>query len=173
MTTHTHQTAPTQFVEANGIRFAYRRFGKTGGVPIMMNIHFRGTMGHWDPVISDGLAEGREVILFDNAGVGASSGQVPATLPDMARDAIAFIRALGISKTDVLGYSIGGKIAQEIKPDLARKLVLVGTGPRGADTAARTTALAVCAIRRLAERRPSINRSTLLAPICRRSGPGR
>src|ERR1700753_2299764 len=139
----THDTAPTQFVEANGIRFAYRRFGKTGGVPIVMNIHFRGTMDHWDPVITDGLAERREVILFDNAGVGASSGSVPETFPDMARDAIAFIRALGISKTDVLGYSIGGKIAQEIAvqaPDLVRKLVLVGTGPRGADTAASKSA---------------------------------
>jgi pimeloyl-ACP methyl ester carboxylesterase len=133
-----HDTAPTKFVEANGIRFAYRRFGKAGGVPLVMNIHFRGTMDHWDPVITDGLAQNREVILFDNAGVGASSGEVPATFPDMARDAIAFIRALGIGRADILGYSIGGKIAQEIAvqaPDLVRKLVLVGTGPRGADTA--------------------------------------
>jgi pimeloyl-ACP methyl ester carboxylesterase len=143
MTTYTHQTAPTQFVEATGIRFAYRRFGKTGSVPIVMNIHFRGTMDHWDPVITDGLAERREVIMFDNAGVGASSGEVPPTFPDMARDAIAFIKALGISKADILGYSIGGKIAQEIAvqaPDLVRKLVLVGTGPRGADTAASKAA---------------------------------
>jgi pimeloyl-ACP methyl ester carboxylesterase len=139
MTTHTHQTAPTQFVEANGIRFAYRRFGKTGGVPIVMNIHFRGTMDHWDPVVTDGLAQGREVILFDNAGVGASSGETPADFLAMAADAIAFIKALGIGKTDILGYSIGGKVAQEIAvqaPDLVRKLVLIGTGPRGADTAA-------------------------------------
>jgi pimeloyl-ACP methyl ester carboxylesterase len=143
MTTHTHQTAPTQFVEANGIRFAYRHFGKAGGVPIVMNIHFRGTMDHWDPVITDGLAERREVVLFDNAGVGASSGEVPPTFPDMARDAIAFIKTLWISKADVLGYSIGGKIAQEIAvqaPDVVRKLVLIGTGPRGADTAASKSA---------------------------------
>jgi pimeloyl-ACP methyl ester carboxylesterase len=94
-------------------------------------------------VITDGLAERREVILFDNAGVGASSGDVPETFPDMARDAIAFIRALGINKTDVLGYSIGGKIAQEIAvqaSDLVRKLVLVGTGPRGADMGASKAA---------------------------------
>jgi pimeloyl-ACP methyl ester carboxylesterase len=139
MTTHTHQTAPTQFVEANGIRFAYRRFGKTGGVPIVMNIHFRGTMDHWDPLITDGFAERREVILFDNAGIGASSGETPASIPAMGTDAISFIRALGIGKTDILGYSIGGKVAQEIvvqAPDLVRKLILVGTGPRGADTAA-------------------------------------
>jgi pimeloyl-ACP methyl ester carboxylesterase len=143
VTTHTHQTAPTQFVEADGIRFAYRRFGKTGSVPIVMNIHFRGTMDHWDPLITDGLAERSEVILFDNAGVGASSGEVPPTFPDMAADAIAFIKALGIGKADVLGYSIGGKIAQEIAvqaPGLVRKLVLVGTGPRGADTAASRSA---------------------------------
>jgi pimeloyl-ACP methyl ester carboxylesterase len=143
MTTHTHQTAPTQFVEANGIRFAYRRFGKTGGVPIVMNMHFRGTMDHWDPAVTDGLAVQREVILFDNAGIGASSGQTPPTIPAMATDAITFIKALGISKTDILGYSIGGKVAQEIvvqAPDLVRKLVLVGTGPRGADTAASKSA---------------------------------
>ncbi len=139
MTTHTHDTVPTQFVEANGIRFAYRRFGKTGGVPVVMNIHFRGTMDHWDPAVTDGLAQEREVILFDNAGIGASSGVTPSTIPGMATDAVAFIKALGLTEVDVFGYSVGGKVAQEIAvqaPDLVRKLVLVGTGPRGADTAA-------------------------------------
>ena len=139
MTTYTHDTVPTQFVEGNGIRFAYRRFGKTGGVPIVLFIHFRGTMDHWDPAVTDGLAQDREVILFDNAGIGASSGTTPDTIPAMATDAIAFIKALGIGKTDVLSYSIGGKVAQEIAvqaPDLVRKLILVGTGPRGADSAA-------------------------------------
>jgi pimeloyl-ACP methyl ester carboxylesterase len=143
MTTHTHDTAPTRFVEAGGVRFAYRRFGRTGGVPIVMNIHFRGTMDHWDPLITDGLAQQREVILFDNAGIGASSGETPATVPGMATHAIGFIKALGIGETDVLGYSIGGKVAQEIvvqAPDLVRKLILVGTGPRGADTAASKSA---------------------------------
>jgi pimeloyl-ACP methyl ester carboxylesterase len=143
MTNYTHQTAPTQFVEANGIRFAYRRFGKTAGVPFVMNLHFRGTMDHWDPAVTDGLAQHREVILFDNAGIGASSGETPASFPDAATDAIAFIKALGIGKADVLGYSIGGKIAQEIAvqaPDLVRKLLLLGTGPRGADTAASKSA---------------------------------
>ena len=139
MTAYTHDTVPTRFVEANGIRFAYRRFGREGGVPIVMNIHFRGTMDHWDPAVTDGLAQQCEVILFDNAGIGASSGVTPANIPDMATDAIAFIKALGIGKADILGYSIGGKVAQEIvvqAPDLVRKLILVGTGPRGADTAA-------------------------------------
>ena len=143
MTTYTHDTVPTQFVEADGIRFAYRRFGKTGGVPIVMNVHFRGTMDHWDPAVTDGLAQQREVILFDNAGIGATSGETPATIAGMAANAVAFIKALGIGKTDVLGYSIGGKVAQEIAvqaPDLIRKLVLVGTGPRGADTAASKSA---------------------------------
>jgi pimeloyl-ACP methyl ester carboxylesterase len=137
MTTCTHDTVPTQFVEADGVRFAYRRFGKTGGVPLVMNVHFRGTMDHWDPAVTDGLARQREVILFDNAGIGASTGKTPASIPAMATDAIAFIKALRISKADILGYSIGGKVAQEIAvqaPDLVRKLILVGTGPRGADT---------------------------------------
>ena len=135
--TTTHNTAATQYVEANGIRFAYRRFGNRGDVPIVLNIHFRGTMDHWDPAVTDGLAQHREVILFDNAGIGASSGETPATISGMAADAVTFIKALGIEKTDVLGYSIGGKVAQEIAvqaPDLVRKLILVGTGPRGADT---------------------------------------
>ncbi len=139
MTTYTHDTVPTRFVEADGIRFAYRRFGKAGAIPIVMNIHFRGTMDHWDPAVTDGLAQQREVILFDNAGIGASSGQTPATFQAMAANAIAFINALGIRKADILGYSIGGKIAQEITvqaPGLVRKLLLLGTGPRGADTAA-------------------------------------
>ena len=76
---HTHQTAPTQFVEANGIRFAYRRFGKSGGVPLVLNQHFTGTMDHWDPPVTDGFANDREVILFNNAGVSSSSGEIPTT----------------------------------------------------------------------------------------------
>ncbi len=88
---HTHQTAPTQFVEANGIRFAYRRFGKSGGVPLVFNQHFTGTMDHWDPAVTDGFAKDREVILFNNAGVSSSSGEVPTSIEDMAANAIAFI----------------------------------------------------------------------------------
>jgi pimeloyl-ACP methyl ester carboxylesterase len=136
MRTHMHQTAPTQFVEANGIRFAYRRFGKTGGVPLIFNQHFRGTMDYWDPTVTDGLAKNREVILFNNAGVSSSSGRVPTSFQEMGANAITFIKALGLSKVDVLGFSIGGMVAQEIAvqaPDLVRRLILVGTGPRGAD----------------------------------------
>ena len=134
--TYTHQTAPTQFTEANGIRFAYRRFGAAKGVPIVLNQHFRGSLDYWDPAVTDGLAKTREVILFDNAGIGASSGEVPPSIPQMGANAIAFIRALDLPKVDVLGFSIGGMVAQEIglqAPDLVRKLILVGTGPRGAN----------------------------------------
>ena len=134
MTTHTHQTAPTQFVEADGVRFAYRRFGKTGGVPLVFNQHFTGTMDHWDPAVTDGLAQEREVILFNNAGVSSTSGEVPTTFQGMGANAIAFIKAIKLTKVDVLGFSIGGFVAQEITlqaPNLVRKLVLVGTGPRG------------------------------------------
>jgi pimeloyl-ACP methyl ester carboxylesterase len=134
MIQHTHQTAPTQFVEANGIRFAYRRFGKASGVPIVFNQHYIGTMDYWDPTVTDGLARDREVILFDNAGVSSSSGEVPTTFKQMGANAVAFSQALRLNKADVLGFSIGGMVAQEIAlqaPDLVRKLILVGTGPRG------------------------------------------
>src|ERR1700682_3178677 len=133
---HTHQTAPTQFVEANGIRFAYRRFGKSGGVPLVLNQHFTGTMDHWDPAVTDGLAATREVILFNNAGISSTSGEVPASVEEMAVNAAAFIRALGLAKVDVLGFSLGGLVAQEITlqaSDLVRRLVLVGTGPRSGE----------------------------------------
>jgi pimeloyl-ACP methyl ester carboxylesterase len=140
---HSHQTAPTQFVEANGIRFAYRRFGKAGGVPLVFNQHFTGTMDYWDPAVTDGLAQTREVILFNNAGVASSSGEVPTSFPEMGKNGIAFVKALGLSKVDVLGFSIGGMVAQEITyqgGDLVRRLILVGTGPRGADMSASQSA---------------------------------
>src|ERR1700760_483401 len=83
VTSYTHQTAPTQYVEANGIRFAYRRFGKVRGVPLVFNQHFTGTLDHWDPAVTDGLAATREVILFDNAGVSSSSGETPSSFQEM------------------------------------------------------------------------------------------
>jgi pimeloyl-ACP methyl ester carboxylesterase len=100
MTQYCHQTAPTQFVEANGIRFAYRRFGKAGGVPIVFNLHYLGTMDYWDPEVTNGLARDREVILFDNAGVSSSSGEVPTTFEQMGANAIAFSQALGLKKAE-------------------------------------------------------------------------
>ena len=128
MNTYTHQTAPTQYVEAAGVRFAYRRFGKLGGVPLVFNMHFTGTMDHWDPLVTDGFAATREVILFDNAGISSSTGEVPTTFEKMGANAIAFIKALGLKQVDVLGFSIGGFVAQEITlqaPELARR-----AGPR-------------------------------------------
>jgi pimeloyl-ACP methyl ester carboxylesterase len=142
---HPHQTAPTLFVNANGIRFAYRRFGKAGGVPIVFNQHYLGTMDYWDPAVTDGLARDREVILFNNAGVSSSSGEVPTTFEQMGANAVAFIGALRLNKVDVLGFSIGGMVAQEITlqaPDLVRKLILVGTGPRGGEGMALLTTVA-------------------------------
>lgn len=143
--TYTHQTAPTQFIEANGVRFAYRRFGKAGGAPIVFNQHYTGTMDYWDPAVTDGLARSREVILFNNAGVSNSSGETPSSFQEMGANAIAFIRALGLEQVDVLGISIGGFVAQEIAlqgGDLVRKVILVGTGHRGNDmTASRSAAI--------------------------------
>jgi pimeloyl-ACP methyl ester carboxylesterase len=142
MTQHNHQTAPTQFVEANGVRFAYRRFGKAAGVPLVFNQHFTGTMDHWDPAVTDGFAKDREVILFNNAGISSSSGDVPTRIEKMGANAVAFIKALRLTKVDVLGFSIGGFVAQEIAlqaPDLVRQLVLVATGPRGGEGMATLT----------------------------------
>src|SRR6266566_3796041 len=134
MNNYTHQTAPTQFVEANRIRFAYRRFGKTGGVPLVFSQHYIGTMDYWDPTVTDGLARDREVILFNNAGVSSSSGEVPTTFEQMGANAIAFIKALGLKQVDLFGFSIGGMVVQEITlqaPDLVRRLIVDGAGPRG------------------------------------------
>jgi pimeloyl-ACP methyl ester carboxylesterase len=133
---HTHQTAPTQFVEANGIRLAYRRFGKAGGVPLVFMQHFRGGMDHWDPTVTDGFAEHRPIILFDNAGVAASTGETPDTIDAMADHAADFIGALGLAQIDLLGFSIGGYIAQTLalrRPELIRRLILAGTGPRAGE----------------------------------------
>src|SRR5712692_7714381 len=142
MTQHSHQTAPTQFVNAAGVRSAYRRFGKSGGVPLVFNMHFTGTMDHWDPALTDGFAHDREVILFDNAGVSSSSGEVPTSIEEMGLHAAGFIDALGIKRLDALGFSMGGLVAQQFtidRPDLVRKLILVGTGPRSGEGMASLT----------------------------------
>jgi pimeloyl-ACP methyl ester carboxylesterase len=139
---YTHQTAPTKFVEAAGIRFAYRRFGAKIDIPLLFFMHFTGTMDHWDPALIDGFAQDREVILFNNAGVSSSSGEVPTSIEEMAQHAAAFTDALGIRKLDALGFSMGGFIAQQFtidRPDLVRKLILVGTGPRSGEGMASLT----------------------------------
>ena len=136
MTQHTHDTAPTEYVEADGVRFAYRRFGTPGRTPVVFFQHFMGNLDDHDPAISDGFAVDREVILFNNTGVSSTSGVVPETIERMAVDAAAFIDALGLATVDLVGHSMGGLVAQEVaiqRPDLARRVVLVGTGPRGGE----------------------------------------
>jgi pimeloyl-ACP methyl ester carboxylesterase len=133
---HTHNTAPTQFVEADGARFAYRRFGTAVGTPMVLLQHFMGNLDNYDPAITDALAAGREVILTDNAGVGLSTGTAPHTVAGMARDAASLIDALGLEHVDLFGFSMGGYVAQQIavdRPELVRRLILVGTGPRGGE----------------------------------------
>jgi pimeloyl-ACP methyl ester carboxylesterase len=103
-------------------------------VPLVFNQHYIGTMDYWDPLVTDGLARDREVILFNNAGVSSSSGEVPTTFEQMGANAVAFIKALGLKQVDIFGFSIGGMVAQEIvlqAPDLVRRLIVDGTGPRG------------------------------------------
>ena len=132
----THDTVPTRFVKANGITFASRRWGVKDNIPIVLTQFFRGTMDNFDPAITDALASRREVILFDNTGVGSSSGSAKTTVDEMAVDTEAFIDALGLRQVDLMGHSMGGEVAQLIasaRPDLVRRLVLVGTGPRGGD----------------------------------------
>src|ERR1700686_4489202 len=114
MSTYTAVTAPTQFVEANSIRFAYRRWGKRSGLPLVFNHHLNGNLDNWDPAVLDGLAKEREVIIFNNAGVASSSGGVPATFGGMGRNAEAFVDGLGVKHIGLLGFSFGGMVAQEI-----------------------------------------------------------
>ena len=135
---HTHLTAPTRLVEVNGDQFAYRRWGNsaTDQPPLFFLQHFRGGMDHWDPLMTDGLAAGREVILFNGRGVASSTGTPRTRIEDMADDAAAVIRALGLRQVDVLGFSLGGFQALDLTwrhPELVRKLMLLGTGPRGGD----------------------------------------
>jgi pimeloyl-ACP methyl ester carboxylesterase len=132
----THLTAPTRFVDVDGEKFAYRRWGNStaGQPPIFLLQHFRGGMDHWDPLMTDGLAAGREVILYNGRGIASSTGQPRTRIEHMADDAAAVIRALGLRQVDVLGFSLGGFQAQDLTrrhPDLVRKLMLLGTGPRG------------------------------------------
>jgi pimeloyl-ACP methyl ester carboxylesterase len=133
---HMHNAAPTRFVETTGTRFAYRRFGNPVGTPIVLLQHFMGNLDNYDPAITDALATGREVILTDNTGVGLSTGAAPETVTEMARDAASLIDALNLEQVDLFGFSMGGYVAQQIavdRPKLVRRLILVGTGPRGGD----------------------------------------
>src|ERR1019366_5809954 len=132
----TLETAPTRYVEGSGIRFAYRQLGPSTGTPLILLQHFSGNIDAWDPAVVNALALDRPVIAFDNAGVGRSTGQTPDNVASMARDAITFIQLLGFSKVDLLGYSLGGCVAQQMAAEhrqLIRKLILVGTAPQGGE----------------------------------------
>jgi pimeloyl-ACP methyl ester carboxylesterase len=135
-TTASNISAPTRFLEANGESYAYRKFGAGQAPPLLFLQHFTGTLDNWDPAVTDPLANEREVILFDNAGVGRSSGEVPKTISGMANHAITFLDGLGISCCDVVGYSLGGMVALQMvqdRPSIFRKMILVGTAPRGGE----------------------------------------
>jgi pimeloyl-ACP methyl ester carboxylesterase len=129
-------TAPTQFIETRLETYAYRRFGRGAPPPVVFLQHFTGTLDNWDPAVTDALAEGREVILFESAGVGRSTGAVPDTIPGMAAHLLAFADALGLTQVDLLGFSLGGMVAQQAaldRPSLVRKMLLVGTAPQGGE----------------------------------------
>ncbi|MEU4841829.1 alpha/beta fold hydrolase [Nocardia testacea] len=135
MAPETHHTAPTQFAEAEGVRYAYRRLGPEGGVPLVMLQHFTGNLDNWDPALVDALAAEREVILVDYPGVASSTGTPATTVAKMAQQMISFTVALGLEQIDLLGFSIGGFVAQDmalVRPRLIRRMILVGTGPKGA-----------------------------------------
>jgi pimeloyl-ACP methyl ester carboxylesterase len=129
-------TATTQFLQADSETYAYRRFGAGSGLPVLCLQHFTGTLDNWDPAVTDALASGREVILFESAGLGRSSGKVPDTVAGMAKHALTFLERLGLKTCDVLGYSLGGMVAQQMaqdQPSIFRRMILVGTAPRGGE----------------------------------------
>jgi pimeloyl-ACP methyl ester carboxylesterase len=132
----TWQNVPTHTINGGGVEFAYRQLGPRTGVPVVFLTHLAAVLDNWDPRVVDGIAAKHRVITFDNRGVGASSGATPATIEEMARDAVAFIRALGFDQVDLFGLSMGGMIAQVIaqqQPQLVRKMIIAGTGPAGGE----------------------------------------
>jgi pimeloyl-ACP methyl ester carboxylesterase len=137
-TSTTTSTAPTRFVDVTSQKYAYRRFGvqHTSALRLLCLQHFTGTLDNWDPAVTDPLALAREVILFDNAGIGRSTGTVPETVAGMAAHTFAFLDGLGIDRCDVLGFSLGGMVAQQMvldRPAIFRRMILVGTAPRGGE----------------------------------------
>jgi pimeloyl-ACP methyl ester carboxylesterase len=133
----THETAPTQFAETGGgIRFAYRRFGRRGGTPLLLLNYFATNLDKWDPKVTNGFAAERDVILFDYPGIGGSSGETPSTVAALTKARVEFCRALALTRFDVLGFSLGGMIAQQLAadhPEMVRRIILSGTGPRGGE----------------------------------------
>ncbi|MGZ3329066.1 MAG: alpha/beta fold hydrolase [Xanthobacteraceae bacterium] len=132
----TFEDAATKSVDVNGTKFVFREIAEKGGVPVVFLHHLTAVLDDWDPRVVDGLAAKHHVIAFDNRGVGGSGGSTPKTVEEMARDAVAFIGALGFSKVDLLGFSLGGFVCQAIaqqQPGLVRKIILAGTGPAGGE----------------------------------------
>jgi pimeloyl-ACP methyl ester carboxylesterase len=128
------EIAPTQLQTVGDIHIAYREIGAASGVPVIFLNHLGAVLDNWDPRVVDGIAAKHRVIVFDNCGIGASGGLTPDTIETMARDAIAFIRALGLKQVDLLGFSLGGMVSQvivQLEPQLVRKMILAGTGPAG------------------------------------------
>ncbi len=131
---YTQETAPTQYIEVDGVKYAYRSFGQQEGIPLVFFIHFVATMDDWDPALINRLAEQYPILLLDNKGVGGSGGTVPTSVEEMGDDAVKLIQALGYKKINLLGFSIGGFIAQNVAakhPELVNKLILAGTSPKG------------------------------------------
>jgi pimeloyl-ACP methyl ester carboxylesterase len=134
--TNSHNTAATKFIRAGGDSYAYRRFGAANGTPVLFLQHFRGGLDNWDPLVTDGLANDRPVILFNSAGIASSSGEPADTVSGMAKHVVTFINALGLNQVDLLGFSLGGFVAQQVvveHPDKIRRLILAGTGPQGGE----------------------------------------
>ena len=130
----TWRDTPTKTITIDGTPFAFRELGDTSGVPVVFLHHFTAVLDDWDPRIIDGIAARHHVIAFDNRGVGSTGSRVPNEIEQMGADAIAFIRALGYDEVDLFGFSLGGAVAQMVAlqaPDLVRRMVLAGTGPRG------------------------------------------
>jgi pimeloyl-ACP methyl ester carboxylesterase len=139
-----YQDAPTHTISAGGVDFAYRELGPKTGVPVVFVTHLAAVLDNWDPLVVDGIAAKHRVITFDNRGVGASTGRTPDTIQAMADDAVTFIRALGLDRVDLLGFSMGGMITQVIaanEPQLVRKMIIAGTGPAGGEGIKNVTKL--------------------------------
>ncbi len=131
-----HQTATTQFVQSGDTKYAYRVLGNKEGTPLVMISPLGGTMDDWDPALTNGLAQKYKVIIFDNQGVASSTGKTPSTIADMAKGAVAFIKAMGYTKVNLMGFSMGAFITQQIvltEPALVNKIVLTGVGPKGSE----------------------------------------
>jgi pimeloyl-ACP methyl ester carboxylesterase len=144
----TWKETPTRTIDVGGVKFAYRELGTASDVPVVFLHHLTAVLDDWDPRIIDGIAAHHRVIAFDNRGVGGTGSSVPHTVEQMGADAIAFIRALGLERVDLFGFSLGGGVAQMVAlqaPELVRRMILAGTGPRGGGGIDQITKIAVIA----------------------------